>query len=133
MFATRHAREILRNGGPRTAREYYFIFPLACRSCGGRDIDRMRIELNPREVWCPYAGGYYYSKNDGWKTWLECRKCGCSYNVEVSFFFETSYPNSKDIKTWRASSVDVLNRDVNWHKLVDIEGFKPDEIPEKLP
>jgi predicted Zn-ribbon and HTH transcriptional regulator len=134
IFPTRHARKILREGGPKTAKEYFFIFPLACRSCGGRDIEHTRIVLNRREFWNLY-GGFYEHKDSGWKEWIECRKCGCTYNVNESVYFATNYPRykNKNIEKFGPSSfIGLSNRNVNWDKLKK-EGFNRNEIPEKIP
>ena len=70
-----------------------------------------------------------------WKEWLECRKCGCTYNVNESVYFATNYPRykNKNIEKFGPSSfIGLSNRDVNWDKLKK-EGFNRNEIPEKIP
>jgi len=132
VFETRRARKILRNGGPKTAKEYFFLFPLACPSCGSRNAEHTRIELDHSKRWNSF-GGFNESHYSGWKECTRCRRCNCEYAVQQSVFFDTVYPDAKDIRTLGPSSIRTENSNVNWHKIVDIEGFKVDDMSDEIP
>jgi hypothetical protein len=132
FLENRRVRKILQNGGPQTAKEYFFIFPRACPSCGGRNAKHTRMELDYEQRWNSF-GGFYENKYSGWKEWTECQRCNCVYDESESAFYETVRPSAKNIRTLGPSTVTTLKSGVSWHKIIDIEGFKVDEIPQEIP
>jgi rubredoxin len=132
FFETRRVRKILRNGGPKTPREYFTLFPEACPSCGGRRVKFTRIELDHEKRWNSF-GGFYEDHNSGWKSWKECQRCGHVYAIMQSTFYEVRRPAAKSVRTVGPVEARIYSWEVNWHKLIDLEGFRVDDIPERIP